>query len=310
MKFPLELRTIHDARELASYQDEPQQLASGSPGKDAYLRLVFARRGERSALVATDRRAPLVVQRALYWDEELPDMPCVYIITNSGGILQGDRYAIEIQVNSGAQAHVTTQAASKIHEMDANYASQTQEIVLEDGAYLEYLPDAVIPHRHSRFVTHTGITIAPTATLLYSEILMSGRRYYRDGERFQYDLFSSTVRAERPDGRELYTERFVLTPHRKDVRQNGIMNQYDVFGNVVLLATREHAEAVLADTPAAVNVEEGWAAGASRLPNEAGLVYKILAAETPVAREKVREFWGRVRRHVLGADAPKECRWR
>ena len=42
--------------------------------------------------------------------------------------------------------------------------------------------------------------IAPTATLLYSEILMAGRKYYGDGELFQFDLFSSTVRAERPDG--------------------------------------------------------------------------------------------------------------
>ena len=55
--------------------------------------------------------------------------------------------------------------------MDANYAAQTQTITLADDAYLEFLPDPVIPHRRARFVSDRRISIAPTATLLYSEII-------------------------------------------------------------------------------------------------------------------------------------------
>ena len=66
------------------YQDEPEQLPSGVVGKNAYLRLGFQRRGERSALIELDRRVPLMAQKALYWDAALPDMPCVFIITTSG----------------------------------------------------------------------------------------------------------------------------------------------------------------------------------------------------------------------------------
>lgn len=310
MKSAHDLRTIHDAVELEPYQDEPPQMPSGAPGKNAYLKLCFAHRGDRSILASVDRRAPLIVQRALYWDEELPDLPCVFIITNSGGILQGDRYAIEIELAEGAQAHVTTQAASKIHEMDANYASQTQEIVLADGAYLEYLPDSVIPHKHTRFITHTRIAIAPTATLLYSEILMPGRKYYGDGELFEYDLFSSTVRAERPGGQELFTERFVVTPRQNTVRQAGILGSFDVFGNVILLTPPAAAERILAATPAVVNRDQAWAAGVSRLPNSAGLVYKVLGMESEAVRARIREFWGTVRHEVLGARVPEEFRWR
>ena len=90
-------------------------------------------------LVDLHRRAPLLVQRALYWDEGMPELACVFIISNSGGILQGDRYAIEIELAAGAQAHVTTQAATKIHEMDANYATQDQDIML-DGGRLPRIP--------------------------------------------------------------------------------------------------------------------------------------------------------------------------
>ena len=106
-----------------------------------------------------------MVQRALYCDQEMPDLACVFLITTTGCLLQGDRLALDITLGPRAQAHVTTQSATKIHAMDANYAAQTQTITLADDAYLEFLPDPVIPHRRARFVSDTRISVAPTATL-------------------------------------------------------------------------------------------------------------------------------------------------
>ncbi len=195
-------------------------------------------------------------------------MPCVFIISNAGAILQGDRNSISIEVGPHAQAHVTTQAATKIHEMDANYASQIQDIVLHEGAYLEYLPDPVIPHRHTRYLTQTSIVIDPTATLLYSEILMGGRKHYGNGELFEYDLFSSKVDGTRPDGTTLFTERFVIRPRAHNVRQVGIMGDFDVFGNVILLTPKQERRPDLRAGSGAA-LQFGRAAGrpgASRLP--------------------------------------------
>jgi urease accessory protein len=304
------MRPLLQAPELATYQDEPPQLPTGSPGKVAHLRLGFERRGARSILADLFRRAPLIVHRAIYWDEEMPDLPCVFIVSNSGGILQGDRNTISIEVGPDAQAHVTTQSATKIHEMDANFAAQFQEIVLHDNAYLEYLPDPVIPHRHTRFLTDTRIAIAPTATLLYSEILMAGRKYYSSGELYEYDLFSSTVRAERPDGRQLCTEKFVVRPRQQSVRRVGMMGEFDVFGNVILLTPKQHADRIFEQVPAVVNLEEKWAAGASRLPNDAGLIYKVVGMETAPVRARIREFWSMVRPEVVGARVPRQFAWR
>jgi len=298
------------ASELARYQDEPRQLATGSPGKVAHLRLGFERRGDRSILADLFRRAPLIVHRAIYWDEEMPQLPCVFIVSNAGGMVQGDRYTISIEVGPAAQAHVTTQSATKIHEMDANHASQKQEIVLHDNAYLEYLPDLVIPHRHTRFLTDTRIAIAPTATLLYSEILMAGRKHHAAGELYEYDLFSSTVRGERPDGTELFTEKFVIKPRQQSVRRVGIMGAFDVFGNVILLTPKRHADPIFEQVPAVVRLDEKWAAGASRLPNDAGLIYKVLGMESAVVRSKIREFWSIVRPEIVGARVPPEFAWR
>ena len=297
------------APELLPYQDEPKQLPSGKFGKDARLRLGFEARERGSILALMERKAPLLVQRALYCDDGMPFMPVVFIITNSGGILQGDRYTLDFTVGQDACGHITTQAATKIHEMDANYASQTQEITLEEGAYLEYIPEPIIPFRHSRFHTRTKIRIAPTATLLYSEILMGGRLFYREGERFEFDLFSSTISAERLDGLELFAEKFIIEPWRSPVSQLGIMGEFSVFGNVLLLTPPEHAVAIQKQVKAVWNQEE-FATGVSYLPNDAGLIYRVVAKESSIVRAKVREFWSLVRLQVTGFSVPPKPPWR
>jgi urease accessory protein len=240
----------------------------------------------------------------------MPDLPVVFIISNSGGILQGDRYTMEFAVGPHACGHITTQAATKIHEMDANYAAQTQDLTLADGAYLEYLPDMVIPFRHARFHTRTRIRIAPTATLLYSEILTGGRQYYGDGELFQFDVFSSSVSAQRLDGTDLFVEKFVIEPQRSPVPRLGVMGEFTVFGNVILLTPPTHADAIYGQVEAVWNQEEQWAAGASQLPNNAGLIYKVVAKESSIVRAKVREFLSLVRPQVTGFTVPPEFPWR
>ncbi|MDQ8726984.1 urease accessory protein UreD [Bradyrhizobium sp. LHD-71] len=297
------------APELARYRDEPKQLPSGGLGKNAFLRLGFRRSGRRTILAELNRRAPLLVQQALYWDEEMPLLPCVPIISNSGGILQGDRYAIEIDLDDGAEAHITTQAATKIHEMDANFAAQTQRIVLAAGAYLEYLPHPVIPHRHARFVTHTHIVIDPSATALYSEILLPGRKYYGGGEVFAYDLFSSLLHAARPDGAALFAEKFIIEPQASDVANIAVMGPFHVLANVLLLTPPVHAERIFEQVQPVLDMEHGWACGASRLPNNAGLLYRVLGMESQVVRAKVRAFWSLVRHEVKGNRVPDEFLW-
>ncbi|HEY6631802.1 MAG TPA: urease accessory protein UreD [Rhizobiaceae bacterium] len=297
------------ARELSAYQDEPAQLRSGSFGKDAALRMSFEPRPGRTVLSKLYRRAPLIVQQALYWDEEMPGLPCVSIISNAGGILQGDRYAIEVELAPDAQAYLTTQSATRIHEMDANYATQTQDLVLGEGAYLEYIPHPIIPHKHSRFVQRTNISIHPSATAIYSEVLMPGRKYYGVGELFLYDLFSSTIHGERPDGTSLFCEKFVLEPRRSSLSRLGAMGAFHVYGNVVLLTPKPHADRLFDAVEPSFDSEAEIAKGVSRLPYDAGLVFKVLGVETAPVRDAIRQFWSLARQEVVGARVPDNFLW-
>jgi urease accessory protein len=298
------------APELAAYQDEPAQMASGTVGKSGFLRLGFEHRGDCTILADLDRRSPYTAQRALYPDEGLPDQAWLFMITTTGCVLQGDRLALDVTLGPAARAHMTTQSATKIHSMDANYAAQTQAFRLEDGAYLEFLPEPLIPHRRCRFLSDTRISIAPTATLLHSEIVQPGRKHHHPDEFFGATLLSLSMAAERPGGQTLFTEKLLIEPARRPIRQTGVMDSFDVLGNVFLITPIDNAERVLARVDADVDLQGGVAYGACRLPNEAGLVFKVLGRETAQVKAKVRELWGIAREEIMGCGIPPPFFWR
>jgi urease accessory protein len=298
------------APELAAFQDEPPQMRSGAVGKAGFLHLGFARRGRRTILADLDYRIPYRAQRALYCDDALPDLAHIFLITTTGCLLQGDRMALDIALGQGARAHVTTQSATKIHSMDANYAAQTQTLALAEGAYLEFLPDPIIPHRHARFVSDTQISIAPSATLLYAEIIQAGRKHHHPEECFGAAVLSMGLEVRRPGGDILFTEKLLVEPQRHAMRQTGVMGPFDVFGNVLVCTPKQMAERIWQRTSAEVDLPNGLAFGACRLPHDAGLIFKVLGRETAPVKEKVREFWSIVREEIAEAPVPAPFLWR
>ena len=220
-----------------AYQDEPTQLPQRPFGKDgrAAARLRAARRPHGPGDL--DRQAPLLVQRALYWDEEMPGLPCVFIITTSGGILQGDRYAIEIDARrrrAGARHHPGgDQDPRDGRELrrPRTRASRSGRTPTSNTSRPDHpAPPVALPQRTPDHAS------TRTATLLYSEVLMAGRKYYGDGELFDYDVFSSHGAAHaRPDGSRCSPRSSSSSRRACDVSRLGVMGDFDVFGNLIVL---------------------------------------------------------------------------
>ena len=97
------------APELAAFQDEPLQMKQRHGRQDRLPASWFrAPRSGSTILANLERRAPYMVQRALYCDEEMPDLAYVFLITTTGCLLQGDRLALDITLRSaraGARHH-------------------------------------------------------------------------------------------------------------------------------------------------------------------------------------------------------------
>ncbi|MFK8251858.1 urease accessory protein UreD [Ancylobacter terrae] len=306
-----QLGRLDAARELRDFKAEPAQMRAAGPGKVGELRLGFALREGRSILHDLYRVAPLLVQRALYWDEAMPELPICSIISIGGGILQGDRYKIDISVGEGACAHVTTQSANRVHQMDANYASQHQTVTLKSGAYLEYLPDFTIPYRDSRFINQTDIVIAEDATLLYGEMMLAGRKHHHADERFGLDLLSVAVAVRRPDGRKLFAEKILIEKGDASVDSPAVMRGYDAFANIMCLTPPQVAARIKERFETNFPTEAPRAiSGVCRLPNDAGLMLRAVGVETYDVRAEVRRFWQIVREEARGRSLPQEFLWR
>lgn len=139
---------------------------------------------------------------------------------------------------------------------------------------------------------------------------MSGRKHHNDGETFEFDVISVCTNGERPNGDRLYREKFIIRPQNQNPRILGIMDQYDVFGNVIVMTPPEHAEKIYEQIQPYIDNDKKIAVGITHLPNNAGLLFKVLGMEPGPVKTIIREFCSTVRQVVKGKPVPKEFSWR
>ena len=135
----------------------------------------------------------------------------VHLHNVSGGVLAGDRLALDVEVEAGAAAQITTTGATRLyrHRAGAVDSEQHTRFSVGDGAVLEYLPDSVIPYAGSRHFQRTEIRLGAGATLFWWEALAPGR--LAAGERFAFERLR--VQTEVYAGaRPVLREDFLLEP--------------------------------------------------------------------------------------------------
>lgn len=245
-------------------------------------------------------RVPLLVQRALYLEEALPSMAYVYLISPSEGILQGDRYRMDIALKQGAQAHITTQSATKVYRMDANYATQIVNILVDDGCYLEFVPDQIIPYRNSRFYQRVDMKIHDNATVLYSETITPGR--VASGESFRYDICFLRTVAVNQDNVYRIVDSAMLRPEAGSLSGVGLLSDFDTVGFVYVLTTADQVRGLNETLNGVLGAASHIRAGCTILPRDSGLLIRILGHSAADVMGAIRQVVTLVRRAVL--DAP------
>jgi urease accessory protein len=78
---------------------------------------------------------------------------------------------------------------------------------------------------------------------------------------------------------------------------------------VLVITPEPNANRILDLVGAAPGFGPTWASGAGRLPNQAGVVYKVLGRTRQDVQAQVRKIWEITRREVLGVDIPPESPW-
>lgn len=141
---------------------------------DGAAEITFALRGARAHLAHLYQRAPC---RVLTPDSDAGDPPQAVLLTTSGGLANGDRITLSLAVKERAAATITTQAAEKVYRArDAEPVRLRAEVNVDEGAWLEWLPQETILFDGARFDRRTTADVAPGGRLLACEMVAFGRR--------------------------------------------------------------------------------------------------------------------------------------
>lgn len=168
----------------------------------AALALAFARRGERTVLVRRSHVGPLRVQKALYPEGEAV---CHAIVLHPpAGIVGGDALHLEVSLDAGAHALLTTPGAGKWYRSAGPSASLVQRIVAAEGAVCEWLPQESIVYDGALGTLETEVDLVGDAAFIGAEMLCFGRT--ASGERFTHGALTLATRIRRA-GRPLWRER-------------------------------------------------------------------------------------------------------
>jgi len=291
--------------EIMVYLTDPQQLGVGKSGKVGILRLKLERDPGTGKTVIREQycRVPLFIQRAIYLEETLPEMAYVYIISPSGGILQGDRYSIDITLSNNALAHVTTQGATRIYKMERNYGSQIVNIKVEEGSYLEYIPDQIIPFRNSRFYQEVELTVHDSATLIYSETIVPGR--VASGEKFEYDICYIKTIARNQSGKPRFIDIVKLDPKKVDLTVDAILGNSEVVGTIYIVTREFYVKDLLYEINEKIKEfgDEGKiSGGTSILPARQGIIVRVLGKTAGDVKNLIFEVVKIARNQIIGAS--------
>jgi len=143
-----------------------------SDGWHAELSLGFDYRINGTVLKRNSHRGPLRVQRPFYPEEGLPH---VYLLHPPGGVVGSDRLDIRVEMRPNSRALLTSPGSTKFYRSAGETARLQQQLVIAEGASLEWFPQENIIFNGARLNTTTRIDLAVDSCFIGWEINCLGR---------------------------------------------------------------------------------------------------------------------------------------
>jgi len=258
-----------------------------SQGWQAALALGFRATEQRTVLARRKRLGPLAVQRPFYPEGGICH---VYLLHPPGGVVGGDSLAIDVTLGPSAQALLTTPGATKFYRSAGQRARQTQRLLVESGATLEWLPQENIFFPGAEVTLQTRVDLRGDARLALWEIHCLGRPAIAEG--FDRGLIDSRLSIVR-DATPLLLERLRV---EADGRLRGaLLAGRPVSGTLII---SHAAEGDLAACRQLLPCGGSDCVGATLIDDL--LVLRFLGDSTERARRLFTEVWQTVRPGTLG----------
>jgi urease accessory protein len=270
-------------------------VAPARTGRDGFLELAFARRGGRTVLARSRWTVPLQVLAPLALDDPAS---VVSILNPTGGLVGGDRLAIDVIVGEGAHACLTTPSATKVYRTAGPLAEQHVRLSIGRGATLEWIPDHTIPYAGSGFRQSIDVDVAPGAALVLVDAFAAGR--IARGEAWQFAWLESRLSVADPEG-SIVHDRFVLDG-AAGAAQLGCAESHPYFASIVAVADVDPEPLAVAFDRCAARLTR-VVVGAARLPRR-GVLVRCLAADAPALTDALDALWTEARAALGLAPLP------
>jgi urease accessory protein len=270
---------------------------AGQPGWKAELSLGFAAAEGATWIGRRQHRGPLVVQRAFF--PEGPAVAHVYLLHPPGGMVAGDTLAVEITVDPGAHALVTTPAAGKAYRsVGQRRACLHQRLRVGAGATLEWLPQETIVCDGAEIDLGTHVELEGDAVFIGWEILCLGRT--ARGERLTHGSCQQRLEVRR-NGRPIVIDRTRIEGGGALLTAPYGMGGQPVLGTMIIAPALSHT-----GSEAIIEAMRGLAAGlpapsrAAVTTVDGALVCRYLGDSGEQARAFFAGAWSLVRPLLCG----------
>jgi len=271
--------TNHAPLRLAEKVGLSSTAADASAGR---FELAFMRHGAQTVLGRQFVSYPFHMTRPFALDPAIPSLLTVYQQSSSGGLYRAENLASRYELGRAAAAHVTTQAATIVHDCHGESAEQSVEITLKEDAFLALTPDPLVLFPGGSCSSRLRANLAPGAKLMLADAfaLHDPKGHSRAFEQVQSDVavYDAAGTLVVRDSYRVTGE--ALTGEASPIGSRRSVASFLLIGPSARLPQKEALAAVAADSGAPL--------GVSPLPNGAGWVVRCLAADA-IAGRRVAE---------------------
>ena len=256
--------------------------------------LDFLRDGKRTTVGRQFVSYPFHMTRPFRLDTAIPSLLTVYQQSSSGGLYRGDKLSSRYSAGRLAAAHVTTQAATVVHDCYGEPACQTTSITLAEDSFLALTPDPLVlfPGAACEFAVDARLEAGAVLMLSDAFAMHDPQGLSRPFARLRSDV---GVR----DGAGRLMVRDCI-----EVEGNALsgpaspMGHWRLIANILIVGEA----ARLPDLPAleALRAASGAIFGITQLPNAAGWGLRCLASEAISIRRLCDALFSTIVRAAFG----------
>lgn len=157
------------------------------------------------------------------------------IMSSSPGILDGDRYQLDIELEKGSALQLQSQSYQRLFNMK-DQAVQQLNISMADDTSFAYVPHPVVPHEDSNFKSKAKINIGENSQVIMGEIITCGRKHY--GELFKLKKFQNLTEIYHKD-KLMVKDNVLIQPDLIPIKSIGNLEEYTHQGTLIFYSTKK-----------------------------------------------------------------------